>query len=50
MAKLVFVIYPLEQGCSSYPAHAERALCPAMECLDSLTDAFVLGLCLLKEM
>lgn len=23
IAKLIFVIYPLEKGCSSYPIHAE---------------------------
>lgn len=23
MAKLIFVLYPLEKGCSSYPIHAE---------------------------
>lgn len=32
MAKFIFVIYPLEQGCSSCPTHAEWPLCSALVC------------------
>lgn len=46
MAKLIFVMYPLEKGYSSYPMHAEWALCSALECLDSVTDALYWDLCL----